>query len=158
MRCLPFIAVLLLLQPVAAGQFYACVKPGGGVSYVSDPNAAGCKPVRSYEESSNLKIVPVQPSPPVVTPPPRASSGGQATARRRNYPTVLPQEQRQRDQARGEILRHELAQEMRLKKIVGEQIALSGDGDEQKQAYLQEQLRIHTQNITAIEQELARLK
>ena len=75
------------------------------------------------------------------------------------FPVVTPQEQAGRDQTRSSILRFELSQESEKLKNLRELIQRNklGEGSQQLHDFYVVRFRRHSQNVKALQQEIARL-
>ena len=149
---------LWLTVGAAGDQLFACVDSGGRTIYTTNP-ALGkeCVAQRSYEKKKEAvapkgektKTGTGRTEPKVAVP--RAVRGGGLELE------VSPAVQKRRDDKRVRVLVHELETELYRKRYYSQQIA-KGDGEDSRRLrVLKGQQAIHSRNITAIEQELARL-
>ena len=152
---------LWLTVGAAGDQLFACVDSGGRTIYTTNP-ALGkeCVARRSYEKKKAVapkgektgketRARTVRSEPKVAVP--RAGRGGGLELE------VSPAVQKRRDDKRVRVLVHELETELYRKRYYSQQIA-KGDGEDSRRLrVLKGQQAIHSRNITAIEQELARL-
>lgn len=162
-----FVMLVMVFAGGAEAQLYVCPKPGGGgVRFASVPDGDGCRLQKSFERvnqparSADARVVEDGDSGNL------GASGETAVAARA---AAVPVEvvsaavQRLRDKKRGRILLHEYRRERQRQRLAQTQLEeLQGEGGDEENAalvaHLQKQVRIHSQNVAAIEQELARLR
>ena len=163
MRLLLSVIALFIALPATA-QLYTCKSPDGKLS-ISQSGGANCTLQPSYERPvrSSAQPAPIEPAAPAPAPAQKPKSAKpKQNAAAKNYPTVSAGMQKIRDKTRGQILYFELKKEQKLRRITQEQIeevktAAQTEENRRLLALLHDQLHIHNQNITAIQQELARL-
>lgn len=149
MRLLAIVFSLLLAFPAAA-QLYVC-KTDGRMSFTSQPIGDNCR-LQKSSERTNQAAAPAAPA--AAAPPPAKPPKGK-------YPVVSAATQKIRDQKRADILFFELRQEEKRREITYAQIKEANQADDGSNDYLlnylDKQLHIQNQNITAIQQEISRL-
>lgn len=150
------ILLLLGLPVLAQGQVYKCVGANGSTYYTNDRREAkDCTPL-----AKDL---------PVSSIPSGAGGGASSTPRSTtNFPSVSPEEQRQRDSGRRQLLESELATEKealaQAQKELEDQQAIR-TGNERNYARVLERLKPyqdkvdqHNRNIEALQKEIASLR
>ncbi len=161
MRLLAIAIFAFFLVPVAGAQLYACPKAGGGSTLTSTPTSEDCQLQQSIKRGAErLKAQSVQPKQAPKLVPTQTKKKPAAKKSSKKYPVVSTATQKVRDKKRMEILLYELEKEEQQQQATREHME-SINIEIPKQAELlphfEEKLAIHSQNIIAIKQELARL-
>ncbi|MBR0567839.1 DUF4124 domain-containing protein [Azoarcus sp. L1K30] len=152
MRKLPLYLVLLT-APLAHAQVFKCVDDSGRTTYTNDRNLArGCKALDSDQTVSSI-------------PAPRPSTS-QATPS--SFPRVTPNAQRERDDARRQVLEKELETEESAladaRKALTEQEAIRLGDERNYQKVLdrlqpfKDKVELHQRNVDALRKEISGLR
>lgn len=148
------LAACLLAAPWAAqADIYKYVDEEGRVTFTNIPRKGAIK----------LDIETRSPKPP---PSPAQAPEPKARLAPANFPRVSPEDQRRRDELRRQVLEQELAAEKRLLAQAREALAKGqasrpAEGDAASAARLQKLMdlvRLHEQNVAAIQYELSLLR
>ena len=144
------IAVFVLSCGASArADVYSCPDGKGGKTVTNVKKNSQCALLFRDQKKPGIKVNPKSPSVTVPTPSPK------------NFPRVNKATQRKRDLLRRQILRDEFDGEQRLviqaEKNLRETLA-ADSADKKQIAALRRQLRRHQLNMTAIRQELQRLR
>ncbi len=156
LRFLPLILLTGLTAPAYAG-IYKCTDADGRITYTND-RALGRNCMR------------LQSDPPVssIPAPARAAAAESATGAPVTFPRVSPNDQRNRDDARRQVLESELATEERALADAEQALAERGatrPGDERKDPQVPDPLQpikdkaeLHKRNIEALRREISGLR
>lgn len=140
----------------AQAEIYKSVDAEGHVTYSSTPSKGakklGLEPLAPPSRSSR----------PSGFPPPLRSSRARDTATPRDFPKVDSGTQKRRDDIRYKILTDELSAEEKLlaeARASLKQVEISRDAkSEGRQHALQDEVKLHVQNISALQTELSHIK
>lgn len=150
------ILLLLLTSCFATGvhasQIYSCTNSDGTRSYTSAPTVDNKCEERSYFDKPEKKS---PQSSKTITLPNKAT---QTTKAQPSKKIIIDKKvQEKRDEKRSEILIYELKQEIKQKNFFAKKISTTDTAEAELLNYLEDNLRVHTQNVISIKQELERL-
>ena len=144
MRWIIFGGTVLLLATGAQAQLYSCVE-NGRTRYVSAPEQCGGKARNLSPQKKKAK------------PKKSGKSSGASSRAPGKFPKISAQKQKTMDKVRSKVLLYELESEEKNKAVVEGMLDKTPPEEIQRLDILQKKRKEHALNITAIQQELARL-